>query len=133
MDVSKANREYAKFKLSQARESLEDARGLLADGAEQHYVMNSLYYAFYYPTLALLHTRDIPAAMQSVSIALFEREFIKNGAIDERFFHALRRAFELKPKCSGPQLTMISRPEVVVLLADAAGFIDATSRMVGAL
>jgi uncharacterized protein (UPF0332 family) len=74
-----------------------------------NYVVNSLYYAFYYPALALLHTKGIPAAMQSVSAALFEREFIKTGEIDQRFFRALRRLFELKPKCSTPQLNMISR------------------------
>lgn len=131
MDLSKADREYANFKLSQARGALEDARGLLVDGAELIYVVNSLYYAFYYPALALLHTKGIPAAMQSVSIALFEREFIKTGAIDEDFFRALRRAFELKPKCSPPVLTIVTRHEVEALLADAAGFLDAVGLMFG--
>jgi uncharacterized protein (UPF0332 family) len=92
--------------------------------------VNSLFYALYYPVLALLHAKGIPSVMQSVSIALFEKEFVKTRAIDERFFRALRRTFELKPKCSAPQLTMISRHEVEALLADAAGFIDAVGLMV---
>ena len=125
VDVNKAGREYARFKLALANEALEDTRSLLADDAELTYVVNSLYYAFYYPALALLHIKGIPAAMQSVSVALFEREFVKTGAIDQRFFDALRRLFELKPKCSVPQLTMISRHEVEALLADASGFIAA--------
>jgi uncharacterized protein (UPF0332 family) len=131
MDVSNAEKGYTRFKLAQAREALEDAQGLLADGAELGYVVNSLYYAFYYPVLALLHTRGIPAAMQSVSIALFETNFVKTGVIDQRFFRALRRAFDLKPKCSTPQLNMISRHEVEALLTDASGFIDAVDRMAG--
>jgi len=133
MDISKEHREYARFKLAQAREALEDARGLLTDSAEPGYVVNSLYYAFYYPVLALLHTKDIPAAMQSVSIALFEAEFVRTGVIDQRFFRALRTAFEFKPKCSGPQLKMIAQHEVKALLADASGFIDAVGRIVGEL
>jgi uncharacterized protein (UPF0332 family) len=131
MEGNKADREYARFKLAQAKEALEDAQGLLADNAELNYVVNSLYYAFYYPALALLHTKGIPAAMQSVSVALFEREFIKTGEIDQRFFRALRRLFELKPKCSTPQLNMISRDEVETLLTDASGFIDTVERVVG--
>jgi len=131
MEVSKADREYARFKLAQAREALEDAEGLLADSAELNYVVNSLYYAFYYPALALLHAKGIPLAMQSVSIALFEGEFVKTGMIDRRFFQALRRLFELKPKCSTPQLNMVSRPEVETLLAEASGFIDTVERVVG--
>ena len=131
MDVNNAEKGYTRFKLAQANEALEDARGLLADDAELTYVVNSLYYAFYYPALALLHTKGIPAAMQSVSVSLFEREFVKTSVIDQRFFDALRRLFELKPKCSVPQLTMISRHEVEALLTDASGFIDAVGRMVG--
>jgi uncharacterized protein (UPF0332 family) len=131
MEVNKADREYARFKLAQAKEALEDAQGLLADNAELNYVVNSLYYAYYYPALALLHAKGMPAAMQSVSIALFEGEFVKTGMIDQRFFQALRRLFELKPKCSTPQLNMISRSEVETLLADASGFIGAVGRLIG--
>jgi uncharacterized protein (UPF0332 family) len=131
MDLSKTEREYARFKLAQANEALEEARGLLVDNAELNYVVNSLYYAMYYPALALLHARGIQAAMQSVSVALFAKEFIATGEVDRRFFDALHRLFELKPKCSEPQFKMISRLEVEALFADASGFIDAVGRLAG--
>jgi uncharacterized protein (UPF0332 family) len=124
MDVNMAESEYARLKLAQAREALEDAQGLLADGAELSYVVNSLFYAFYYPVLALLHVNGIPASMQNESIALFEKVFINTGAIDQRFFHSLCRLFELKPKCTVSGLRLISREEVETLLADASGFFD---------
>ena len=130
MGVNQVRREYARFRLVRANEALEDARGLLADNAELKYVVNSLYYAMYYPALALLHTRGIPAAMQSVSVALFEKEFVDSGEIDQRYSHALHRLFELKPKCSEPQFKMISRHEVEALFADASGFIDTVDRLV---
>jgi len=131
MNITRSEQEYARFKLAQAREALEYAHGLLADKGELNYVVNSLYYAFYYPVLALLHARGIPAAMQSVSIALFEKEFVKTGMIEQRLFHALQRAFELKPKCSVPQLNIVSRHEVEALLVEASGFLSAVGRMVG--
>ena len=95
---------------------------------EPGYVVNSLYYALYYPVLALLHGRVIQAAMQSVSIALFEREFVRTGLIEQRFFQVLRRAFELKPKCSTPESRTITRGDVEALFADARDFLETVSR-----
>jgi uncharacterized protein (UPF0332 family) len=127
MDLTDADKEFLRFKMKQAHDALVEAEGLLADGAELGYVVNSLYYAFYYPVLGLLHARGTPAAMQSVSIALFDREFIQTGLIEKRFSDSLRKAFELKPKCSTAELKMITRADVETLLADARAFVDAVT------
>jgi uncharacterized protein (UPF0332 family) len=118
METGEENRAYVRFKLTQAREAYEDAQGLLADGAGLSYVVNSLFYAFYYPVLAMLRARGVPAAMQSVSISLFEKTFSEAGIFEHRFFRALRMAFELKPKCSAPESIPIDRAEVEMLLVD---------------
>jgi uncharacterized protein (UPF0332 family) len=131
MEIKEADKEYIRFKLAQARDAYEEAKGLLTGGADLGYVINSLYYAFYYPVLALLHARDIPAAMQSVSIALFEKEFVETDLFEKRFFDALRRAFDLKPKCSSGELKMIMRAEVEALLAEAREFLDAVALKTG--
>ncbi len=131
MQTDETNREYAKFKLSQARDALDEAKGLLADDAELKYVVNSLYYGFYYPMLALLQTKGIPAAMQSVSIAMFEKEFVQTGVVEARFRESVRKAFELKPKCAGAALSLITRDDVQTLLRDAEDFIVVVSRMTG--
>ncbi|HUI66704.1 MAG TPA: HEPN domain-containing protein [Nitrospirota bacterium] len=128
MRIKKTNKEYIRFKLAQARDAYEEAQGLFANGADLGYVLNSLYYAFYYPVLALLHSRDIPAAMQSVSIALFEKEFVETGLFEKHYYEALRRAFDLKPKCSSGELKMITRSEIEMLLAEAREFLDAVER-----
>jgi len=131
MEIGPEYKEYIRFKLKQANEAYDEAQGLLAADAEPGYVMNSLYYAFYYPVLALLHTRGIPAAMQSVSIALFEREFVQTGFIEQRFSQSLRKAFELKPKCSTPESKMITRGDVEALFADARDFLETVGREAG--
>jgi uncharacterized protein (UPF0332 family) len=131
MAIKKADKAYIGFKLIQARDAYEEARGLFTDGADLGYVLNSLYYAFYYPVLALLHSRSIPAAMQSVSIALFEKEFVESGLVEKRFYDALRRAFDLKPKCSPGELKMITRAEIEVLLTEAREFLDTVDRKTG--
>lgn len=131
MEIKEADKEYIRFKLAQAKDAYEEAKGLLADGADLGYVINSLYYAFYYPVLALLHARDLSAAMQSVAITLFEREFVETGLFEKRLFDALRRAFDLKPKCSSGELKMIARTEVEALLAEAQEFLDAAALQTG--
>jgi uncharacterized protein (UPF0332 family) len=131
MKIKEADKEYIRFKLAQARDAYDEAQGLFADGADLGFVINSLYYAFYYPVLALLHARDIPAAMQSVSIAIFEREFVDTGLFEKHFSNALRRAFDLKPKCSSGALNMIRRTEIETLLAEAREFLNTVDRETG--
>ena len=46
MVIKKADKEYIRFKLAQARDAYEEAQGLFADGGDLGYVLNSLYYAF---------------------------------------------------------------------------------------
>ena len=128
MEAKEPNKDYMRHKLAQAGDSLAEAKGLLDDGAELGYVVNSLFYAFYYPVLALLHTRGVPAAMQSVTIALFDKEFVRTGIIEKRFSDALHRAFDLKPKCSPGSLKPVNRDDVRELLLEAETFLE-TARL----
>jgi uncharacterized protein (UPF0332 family) len=131
MNIDDAQKDLIRYKLSQAKESVNEARGLLSDDADLKYVVNSLYYGFSYAVLALLKAKGIPAAMQSVSIAMFEKEFVGTGLFEQRSFDAIRKAFVLKPKCSGGTLTMITRKDVEDLLKEAELFMAAVSRVAG--
>jgi uncharacterized protein (UPF0332 family) len=93
--------ELMQKRLRQAREALADARVLNAEGMDIGFVLNSLSFAFYYPVIALVCRGRVPETMQRVTIGLFDQQFIETGIMPERFSHALRRVFELKPSCSG--------------------------------
>ncbi len=131
MMIDDAAREYTRLKLGQAREAVEEARGLLEDGAELKYAVNSVYYGFYYPVLAMLRLKGCFAAMQSVTIALFEQEFRESGLFEERVFDAIRKAFELKPKCADGTCAVITRQDVEALISEAAQFLASVSRIAG--
>ncbi len=120
---AESNREGLRLRLSQARESLEEAEALLNEGADLNFVMNSLYYAFLYPVLGLLQARRISTPMQSTAISLFEREFVQNGEFDARFMDAIRRAFELRPSCACEGLKKVTREDVTQLLPVARDFL----------
>jgi uncharacterized protein (UPF0332 family) len=113
-------------RLTQAKETLEEARALLAEGAELSYVMNNLYYTFLYPVLGLLQARQIPAPMQSTAISLFEREYVQTGIFESRFLDAFRKAFDLRPACECQK--DIVNADIEELLPVAQDFLDAVEK-----
>ena len=119
-----SNRENVRLKLSQARESLEEAGALLKEGADLNFVMNSLYYAFLYPALGLLQAIKVPTPTQGTAIALFEREFVKSGEFDGKFLDAMRRAFELRPACDCEEPKKITKEDIERLLPVAREFLE---------
>ncbi len=129
--VSKeADREIVRMKLAQAWESLEEAKTLLVQDAEVHFVMNSLYYAFLYLVLGLLQTRGITAPMQSTAISLFAREFVEKGDIDGKFLNAIRKAFEIRPACACEGQKQATHQDVEELLPVAEDFLVCVRRIV---
>lgn len=122
---------YAGLKMRQAREACDEAEGLLADGAELRYVVNSIYYAYYYPVRALLAAAGRSAGMHSVSIALFEQLFRPAGIIEDRFFTSISTAFALKPKCAETAPHPIDHAVVEGLVRDARNFIAAAEAAAG--
>lgn len=115
-------KELKKTRLKQARESLDEAQALFADNMDAGFVLTNLFYAFYYPMLAVMNEGQVPTTMQSITIGLFDRQFIKSGIFRQEYADAVNRVFILKPKCSGEK-TPVSADEVNTLLALARDFI----------
>ena len=117
-------KELEKARLKQAWESLEEAQALLTGEMDTGFVLTNLYYyyAFYYPILALMNEGQVPITMQSITIGLFEQQFIRTGIFRQEYSDAVRRVFTIKPKCSGEK-TPVSTDEVNKLLALARDFI----------
>jgi len=117
-------KDLEKARLAQAREALDEARVLLVDGMETGFVLTQIYYAFYYPILALMNEGQVPTTMQSVTIGLFDQQFIRTGVFRQEYSGAVHRLFDIKPKCSGEK-TPVSADEVNSLLVLARDFIAA--------
>jgi len=117
-------KDMEKARLKQARESLDEAKALLDAEMGTGFVLTNLYYAFYYPVLALMNEGQVPTTMQSVTLGLFERQYIQTGILKKEYYDAVRQVFEVKPKCSGVK-TPVSEEEVARLLKQAEAFIAA--------
>ena len=115
-----------KTRMQQARESLDEAKALLEGDMDAGFVMNGLYYAFYYPVIALVYQGQVPSAMQSVVIGQFDKQFISTGTFPREFSEAIHRVFDLKPSCGGEKVT-VPQDEAVRLAKVAQDFIAAVN------
>jgi uncharacterized protein (UPF0332 family) len=128
--MSNGKNEVVQARLKQARESLEEAKALLVEGAEVNFAMNSLYYAFLYPILGLLQARGMTAPMQSTAIKLFDAEFILKGSLDRRFGEAVHKAFDLRPACDCEGKKKVTPEDVEQLLPIAEEFLQSVARII---
>lgn len=86
-------------------------------------VGNSIFYAMSYAVLALLLKRKEPAATQSVTLSLFEREYVRTGVFGRRFSEALRGAFALRKGRGREERVVVRRIDVEDLLPVAEEFV----------
>ena len=114
-----------KDRISEARASREEAKSLLDAGMDLGFVMNSLYYAVLYSVYALLESKGIEIATQSVSIARFDEEFIEQGVFDRGLSETHHRAFELRRSCACETPRDVSRDDAEALLPGVESFLKA--------
>jgi len=85
-----------RYRLSQAKESLEEADVLLHARMSHRSVVNRLYYAMFYSAMALLQDRQIGSSKHSDVISAYDKEFVKAGIFETALSKAFHRAFELR-------------------------------------
>lgn len=130
-DRSALDQDLVRFKLTQARDSLDQAKSLLAANMDLDLVTNSIFYTMYYAVLALFQKRKLPPATQNVTIGLFDREFVQTGTFDWRYSQALHRAFELRKTCSCEDRKNATRKDIDDLLPVAVEFVQKVEAMIG--
>lgn len=86
------------YRLTQARDSLNEAAVLQQSGMSLRSVMNRLYYSMFYTVLALLQDKELGTSKHSSAISLFDREYVKTGSFSREMSKALHRAFELRQR-----------------------------------
>ena len=84
-------------RLEQADESLEAARTLLDINLIRPSV-NRAYYAMFYAVLALLARGKKETSKHSGAIALFDRDFVKQGIFKKEYSRWLHDAFDLRQR-----------------------------------
>jgi len=122
--------ELALYRLSRAREALDDAR-ILAGSGRWNPCVNRLYYACFYVVSAVLVQEGLSSAKHAGVRSLFNRYFVKTGRVAKekaRFFNDL---FERRQE--GDYMDFVSFQEFQVRpwISEAEAFIESIAGLVG--
>jgi len=112
-----------RYRLTEAEDSIEEAKVLLKEGMSMRAVINRLYYAMFYAVLALLQAKQLGTSKHIGSISLFDREFIKTGIFDKNMSKSLHRAFELRQKGDYMENAEVTQKDVDDILPQAIDFV----------
>jgi uncharacterized protein (UPF0332 family) len=112
-----------KYRLSQAKDSIDEAKTLLREGKSFRSVINRLYFAMFYAVLALLQEKQIGTSKHTGAISLFDREFVKIGIFSKDMSKMLHRAFELRQKSDYMERVEITKEDVDEILPYTEEFV----------
>lgn len=100
-----------KYRLTKARETLEDAKLLLSEN-RLNSTMNRLYYSLFYAVLALLETKGFASSKHSGVRSLFNEHFVKKGIVSRELGQFYGELFKERQKGDYTDYTTFS-PEKV--------------------
>lgn len=112
-----------KYRMEQAKESIDDARFLLDNNRSLRLIANRAYYAMFYAILALLQSKGLGSSKHSGAIAMFNREFIKEKIFPVEMSHAIKLAFDMRQKGDYKELVEMNRNQVIDILEKSDGFV----------
>lgn len=122
--------ELIRFRLTEAKSSLQEAAILASENLFRGSI-NRSYYAMFYAALALLATKNLSASKHSGIIALFNKEFVKEGAFPRDLAAALTAAFDMRNKTDYRDFVEADAEQANPLLAKAELFIKAVAERTG--
>ena len=116
------------YRLEQAAESLEAARTLL-DKRLIRPSLNRSYYAMFYAVLALLARGKKETSKHSGAIALFDRDFVKQGIFKKDYSRWLHDAFDLRQRSDYDAEYQASPEDAEITLKNAVMFVDEVKKV----
>ena len=114
-----------KYRLKQAKETLDEAHTLYEQGKSPRSVVNRSYYAMFYAALASLTTIDLDSPKHSGVIALFDKNFVKPKILPKEMSSMLHEAFESRQEGDYRDFAKIDRDKASEILSSAEVFIKA--------
>jgi len=116
------------YRLEQADESLEAARTLFVKKLIRPSI-NRAYYAMFYAVLALLAQGKKETSKHSGAIALFDRDFVKQGIFKKDYSRWLHDAFDLRQRSDYAAEYHASQEDAEITLKNAETFVDAVKKV----
>ncbi|MBF0310674.1 MAG: HEPN domain-containing protein [Magnetococcales bacterium] len=109
-------------RMEQAEESLSDAT-LLLEGKRYRASVNRSYYAMFYAVLALLIAKGLGTSKHSGAIALFDREYVRNGIFARDLSKWLHTTFLERQKADYDDLSQVDGEQAETAVRHANTFV----------
>lgn len=111
------------YRLSRAREAIDEAT-LLFDAGHLNTYVNRLYYACYYALSALLLAEGIATSRHAQARALLHQRFVKPGTIPMEMGQHFDRLFDNRQKGDYADFTLFRAEEVSEWLVETRSFVS---------
>ncbi|MHB9035158.1 MAG: HEPN domain-containing protein [Armatimonadota bacterium] len=126
--MNQENRNYVKYRLSRAKDSLSEAK-LLFENGYLIGTINRMYYACFYAVSVLLFTEGMSSSKHSGVISMFDKCWIKTGRLPIEMGKLYRSLFELRQEGDYKDVVSFDSEEVSDLLTRSAAFVDQISAL----
>ncbi|MBU4582985.1 MAG: HEPN domain-containing protein [Proteobacteria bacterium] len=111
------------YRLTQAEESLDEARYLLAGGKPA--IRHRIYYGMFYSILGLLIYEPYASSKHSGVLSYFNKRFIGEKIFPEQMGRTVHKAFDLRQRGDYREYQEIEPDQVGPLLEQADAFVRA--------
>ncbi len=88
--------QLAKYRIKQAKESIDEAICLLNGKSSSRSIINRAYYAMFYAILALMVFEPYSSSKHSGILSYFNKRFINGGVFPKELGRLVNKAFELR-------------------------------------
>jgi uncharacterized protein (UPF0332 family) len=121
--ISKEVQALITYRLEQADEALQAGK-LLLEAKMCRQSVSRAYYAMFYSVLALLAFRSLGTSKHSGVLAIFDREFVKEGIFEKERSKEFHELFDLRQRADYREMFEVSRERAEEALAAADRFIS---------
>jgi len=130
MTLKKEDRQaLIKYRIECANNSTEDALYLIK-GDKLIAAVNRIYYAIFYVLTALSIKHQFKTSKHQRLIGWFNKTFIKEKVIDEKYSQIVRDAFKKRTVGDYGEFIEFEKEEVLTLFEDMKEFVDVIERLI---
>jgi uncharacterized protein (UPF0332 family) len=130
MTLSKQDREtLIKYRLQQAEDTIPLVK-LLIENKEFAAAVNRIYYGMFYCITALALKYEYKTSKHQQLLGWFNKSFVKEGLIDEKYNHILRKAFQNRTEADYGEYIQFTKDEVNEMFAEMKEFIKILKQFV---
>lgn len=115
--------ELSKYRIEKSKEELEAAKILYKKNIMKS-SLSSSYYSIFHAARALLILKKLSSKKHSGIIALFNKEFVKPGLIDEKYKNILSNAFQIRIESDYQDFYIVNKEEAKEQINNAESFLN---------